>query len=43
MNFGRLYRYIRPPVRDDLDYDLRCLRREGLIRTIPGKLWVIGT
>lgn len=48
MSFRQLRLFIRlapahvPADKDDLDYDLRCLRQEGIIRTIPGRLWVIG-
>lgn len=39
LRFAQLQMYLEVKDRRELDYDLRCLRTAGVIRTAPGMLW----
>jgi len=41
LQFAQLMAYLQISYRHELDYDLRCLRKEGKIMSIPGGVWVL--
>ena len=41
LRFAQLQRYLQIEDRRELDYDLRCLRQDGAVRSIPGMMWEV--